>query len=183
MIRRESDQQLLVNLLNALLWDYQAEDMQVLAQAQVFRTLSGDAEYSYAKYNTIYNAWGMEERCYSIENRDKNATENLEYSLSARLRQCFDYLTMKVYSVVYNADDKFQTNQKLNAVCTTLMERIQEIVFSKFERHLNMLQANAPRASVERDEDIRFDNQAGEKPDSPDAFMQDQCDLYGNNCI
>ena len=63
------------------------------------------------------------------------------------------------------------------------MERIQEIVFSKFERHLNMLQANAPRASVERDEDIRFDNQAGEKADSPDAFMQDQCDLYGNNCI
>ena len=31
MIRRESDQQLLCNLLNALLWDYQAEDMQVLA--------------------------------------------------------------------------------------------------------------------------------------------------------
>ena len=168
MIRRESDQQLLVNLLNALLWDYQAEDMQVLAQAQVFRTLSGDKQFSYAKYNAIYNAWGMEQRCYSIENRDKNATENLEYSL--------DYLTMEVYSVVYNADDKFQTNQKLNAVCTTLMERIQEIVFSKFERHLNMLQNNAPRASVERDEDIRFDNQAGEKPDSPDAYMQDQCD-------
>ena len=158
MIRRESSPVRLPLLLNALLWDYRAEDMQVLAQAQVFRTLAGDAEFSYTKFNTIYNAWGMEQRCYSIENRDKNATECLEYSLSARLRQTFDYLTMKVYSVVYSADDKFQTNAKLNVVCTTLMERIQEIVFGKFERHLSMLQNNAPLAAVERDEDIRFDN-------------------------
>ena len=125
----------------------------------------------------------MEQRCYSIENRDKNATENLEYSLSARLRQCFDYLTMKVYSVVYNTDDKFHTNDKLNKICTTLIARIQEIVFSKFERHLDMLQKNAPVAAVERDEDIRFDNQAGEKADSPDVYMQDQFDKYGDDCI
>ena len=46
--------------------------MQVLAQAQIFRTLSGDIEYSYAKYNTIYNAWGQEQKYYSIENRDKS---------------------------------------------------------------------------------------------------------------
>lgn len=58
MIKCESDPQLLSKLLNALLWDYEAEDMQVLAQAQIFRTLSGDIEYSYAKYNTLYNAWG-----------------------------------------------------------------------------------------------------------------------------
>jgi len=33
MIRRESDGQKLVNLMNALLWDYEAEDMEVLAKA------------------------------------------------------------------------------------------------------------------------------------------------------
>jgi len=81
--------------------------MQVLAQAQVFRTLSGDIDYSYTKYNTLYNAWGKEQRYYSIENRDKNVLENLEYCLSARLRQCFDFLTMKVFSVIYGNDEKF----------------------------------------------------------------------------
>jgi hypothetical protein len=84
--------------------------MQVLAQAQVFRTLSGDVEYSHTFYNTLYNAWGMEQRYFSVENRDKAGSEDLDYSLSGRLRQCFDFLTMKVFSVVYNNDDKFQTN-------------------------------------------------------------------------
>lgn len=136
MIRRESDPQLLVNLLNALLWDYQTEDMEVLAAAQVFRTLSGDEEYSYTKFNTLYNAWGREQRCYSIENRDKSVSDLLEYSLSARLRQCFDFLVMKVFSVVYNEDGRFQTNQMLNKICSTLMLRIQVTIFSKLERHI-----------------------------------------------
>ena len=145
-MRRESDPQLLVNLLNALLWDYEPVDMPVLAQAQVFRSMSGEHQYSYTKYNTLYNAWGNEERFYSIENRDSKA-ESLEYSLSARLRQCFDYLSMKVFSIVYSADDIIQTNQKLNRVCTALMQRVQKIAFEKFERHLNMLSMDTPKAA------------------------------------
>ena len=183
MIKAESNPQRLVNLMNALLWDYQAEDLQVLASAQVFRTLSGDIDYSYTKYNTLYNAWGMEERYYSIENRDSSATEMLEYSLSARLRQCFDYLSMKVFSVVYSEDEKIQTNVKLGNICSALMQRIQKIVFDKFERHLGMLQVDAIKASRERDEDIRFDNQAGESPDGTEAYMIDQCLEFGEDCI
>lgn len=183
MIRRESDGQKLVNLMNALLWDYEAEDMEVLAKAQVFRTLSGDEDYSYCKFNTLYNAWGKEQRCYSIENRDKSVTDMLEYSLSARLRQCFDFLAMKVYSVVYNEDGGFHTNDMLNQICSTLMVRIQLIIFSKFERHLSMLQHNALKAGIERDEDIRFDNTYGETADNNDTYMIDQCVQYGENCI
>jgi hypothetical protein len=46
-----------------------------------------------------------------------------------------------------------------------------------------MLQFNAPKAAQERDEEIRFDNQYGEKPDNKEAYMIDQCIEYGDDCI
>ena len=46
-----------------------------------------------------------------------------------------------------------------------------------------MLPHDTPKAAIERDEDIRFDNTYGEKPDSKDAYMIDQFKAYGENCI
>ena len=103
--------------------------------------------------------------------------------MSARLRQCFDYLSMKVFSSVYSADDIIQTNPKLLRVCTALMQRVQKIAFEKFERHLNMLSLDTPKAAQERDGDIRFDSATGEVKDDEESYMYDQCAEFGDDCI
>ena len=63
----------------------------------------------------------------------------------------------------------------LNKICSNLMRRIQAIIFSKLERHVSMLPYDTPKAAIERDEDIRFDNTYGEIPDDTEVYMIDQC--------
>ena len=46
-----------------------------------------------------------------------------------------------------------------------------------------MLESNQAKAAQERDEDIRFDNTSGEKPDDKEAYMVDHCTEYGNDCV
>ena len=46
-----------------------------------------------------------------------------------------------------------------------------------------MLELSQAKAAQERDEDIRFDNQSGEKPDDKEAYMVDQCTDYGKDCL
>ena len=60
-------------------------------------------ENSPCTFNPLRCAWGKEKYNYSIENLDNNtdSMKDKDYSLSARLRQTFDFLVMKVYSVVY----------------------------------------------------------------------------------
>jgi len=99
--------------------------------------------------------------------------KNKEYSLSARLRQTFDFLAMKVYSVVYKQDDKFHFNPSLNKVGIVLMQNIADFCQSKLEQHLNMLSLNPVKAASERDQDIRFDRAFGEQPDNTESYMAD----------
>ena len=72
---------------------------------------------------------------------------------------------MKVFSVSYNEDERLNTNEILNKIYSSLMRRIQTIIFSKIERHLLMLSYDTPKAAIKRDEYIRFDNTYGEIPD------------------
>jgi len=97
-VPRESDPTKLVLLINAMLWDYEAADLQVLATAEVFSALGGGDD----KFSTLARAWGKERKYFSVENLDWEAPGTKKYSLSGRLRQAFDFLVTKVFSVVYN---------------------------------------------------------------------------------
>ena len=46
-----------------------------------------------------------------------------------------------------------------------------------------MLPHDVARVAAERDEDIRFDIHHGEKQDSPDSFLIDQCLAEGADCV
>ena len=129
--QRESDPARLCTLLNALLWDYEASDLQVLASAGVFPMLSG--ENSYAKFNTLYTTWGKESKYFSVENLDEENADIKRYSLSGRLRQCFDFLVMKVYSVVYKSDGAIFNNDSLLTIGVVLIQQINEIIFGKLK--------------------------------------------------
>jgi len=74
-----------------------------------------------------------------------------KYSLSARLRQTFDYLVMKVYSVVYRRDQMFHINTSLLKVGTVLLQQITDICQNKIISHLDMLHHNPVKAATERD--------------------------------
>ena len=70
-LRRETEPQRLVLLANALLWDYQAADWLVIAEADVFRTLAGTWDGA-PQFNPLATAWGKEQNYYSIENMETN---------------------------------------------------------------------------------------------------------------
>ena len=81
-------------------------------------------------FNTIYRAWGKEQKFFSIENIDHNKDEWMrKHSLSARLRQCFDFLAQKVFSVVYKNDEKYFTNSNMQTIGTFLMQQIYSVVY------------------------------------------------------
>jgi len=46
-----------------------------------------------------------------------------------------------------------------------------------------MMPYNTAKAAAERDEDVRFDAECGESPDSSTSYMIDQCLEFGDNCI
>ena len=55
----------------------------------------------------------------------------MKYSLSARLRQCFDFLVMKVYASVYSTESTFFLNDQLRKIGTSLLQNINSIIFDK----------------------------------------------------
>jgi len=68
-LRSETDNKRLCLLINALLWDYEASDLQVLANANVFNTLSGTWDGA-TPFNPLAATWGKEQNYYSVQDLD-----------------------------------------------------------------------------------------------------------------
>ena len=74
-----------VHLVNALCWDYTAEDHIMIIKLKVFETLtSGSGD----KMHPLSRAWGREKNHFGIELKREE-----KFSLAARLRQAFEFLT------------------------------------------------------------------------------------------
>ena len=100
----------------------------------------------------MFQAWGKEQKFYSIENIDHNKDEwSKKHSLSARLRQCFDFMAQKVFAVVFKNDDKFFTNQNMVTIGTFLVQQIYKVVFGKLSNYVQMHEEDVVRSSAQRD--------------------------------
>jgi hypothetical protein len=64
-----------------------------------------------------------------------------------------------------------------------LVQQIYKVIFSKLSQYSCMLQDDVVRSSGQRDQDIRFDAQSGEKEDKDNEFFLDQYAHYGEDCV
>ena len=82
-----------VHLINTLCWDFTVEDQKALMQLNIFEVLlQGNGD----QLHPLYRAWGREKNHFQIElNREE------KFSLAARLRQTFEFLTQNVIERVF----------------------------------------------------------------------------------
>lgn len=70
-IKVEQDDAHLVQLLDALLWDYNNADLEILAKEDIFDVLAGaKGHFGDYKWNKLYTSWGKETSNYSLQNSD-----------------------------------------------------------------------------------------------------------------
>lgn len=77
-----------VHMLNALCWDFRAEDHEIIARLRVFDALLRGDNREF--FNPILRAWGREKTHFSKG-----------LSLASHLRQVFEFLCMTMFNGVF----------------------------------------------------------------------------------
>ena len=82
-----------VHLLNALCWDFSAEDHKMLTRLKVFETLiNGNGD----RLHPLKKAWGREENHFQVALQLGST-----FYLPSRVRQVFEYLAQNVLQGVF----------------------------------------------------------------------------------
>lgn len=116
----EKDPQQLVQLCDALIWDYKPSDLKILAEFNTVKILSGCVnEMAHDHYivtaeevnNPLRAAWGRERSFFSLQNKETSVHNISEkrYSLAARLQQTFDHIAQKTLKIAFT-NKEYQLN-------------------------------------------------------------------------
>jgi hypothetical protein len=187
-IRYERDEERLCQLLNALLWNFDAEDMSIIAKSKIIEVLSGCQEElvddskkpSLEKlYGNLRQAWGREPSFLPLDGQTSWTNEsNRKYCLSGRLRQCFDHYVTQIYKVAFK--DKSIISGfagDLSIIIRDLMMQINSVIFQKIEQFLSMAETDPVLMAEDRDDFIfvsKFASEGQEPEDDKDKIMVDQ---------
>ena len=71
----------------------------------------------------------------------------------------------------------------MQTIGTFLVQQIYKVIFAKLGYYVHMLQDDIGRSTAQRDQDIRFDSQSGEKEDKDNEFFLYQYAHYGEDCV
>ena len=162
----EKDPQQLVQLCDALIWDYKASDLKILAKFNTIKILSGSVNemvhHNYVltteeAHNPLRAAWGRESSFYSLQNLETSVynISKKTYSLSARLQQAFDFIVTKTLQIAFT-DKQYFFDIQLQTVVDKVLQQIHEVIFIKLDQYLDLASMNEIGYAQQRDEFIRI---------------------------